>query len=63
MFFVCEIEGPEIEIGETPVTILEHEEGLLGCEAHGIPDPVIRWYKGSTEITTGSDFEITVSLI
>ena len=54
-------EAPEIEDGGTSLTILEGEEGLLPCLAHGIPEPTVRWYKVSTELTTGADYEITVS--
>ncbi|XP_055948498.1 hemicentin-1-like isoform X2 [Argiope bruennichi] len=57
--FLNYIEMPLISLPVQELTVKNGEQATLRCIAEGIPDPKVRWYKGSVEIQPLSYIQIT----
>ncbi|GBM98114.1 Hemicentin-1, partial [Araneus ventricosus] len=57
--FLNYIETPLISLPVQELTVKNGEQATLRCIAEGIPDPRVRWYKGSVEIQPLSYIQIT----
>jgi len=59
-----DIEEPVIEENEDQYGVLEMFEGeeiVMECNARGIPEPQIKWYKGNELVAEGNELSISAS--